>query len=280
MKNILDEKLSGIPGVSHLTGGQEGSITTGAVLGCCYWRSSQNSLLFIINFSSRHMIRRKSKIYKLVLGTFICCQFFVHLSRRRNLHCTSRRSRIKYNISTNPTCRNDQRIAIWQCKKPVWEWRIWTHLVTGRCYSCRPKCACRHTHKADVQKEQYGMYWFQTKQVPSRKLFLSSMVLRLRYFGMSACMRSKWLFAELRKASIFPPCQNVSNGCRRLACRQRNGLSRRLACRAKHVDRFVSGMDMLQRCMIKPLLLDQTFSDIFNIFFNLSSSSCSNIPAV
>ena len=59
------------------------------------------------------------------------------------------------------------------------------------------------THVADVQKEQYGMYWFQAKQVPLTKLFLSSMLLRLTYFGISA-MRSKCLFAELIKNGMSP----------------------------------------------------------------------------
>ena len=54
------------------------------------------------------------------------------------------------------------------------------------------------THVFVVQKEQYGIYWFQAKQVPLTKLSLSNLSLRLTYFGISA-MRSKCLFAELAK---------------------------------------------------------------------------------
>ena len=57
------------------------------------------------------------------------------------------------------------------------------------------------THIVAEQKEQYGMYWFQAKQVPLTKLSLSSKLLRFTYLGILA-IRSKCLFAELPKIGM------------------------------------------------------------------------------
>ena len=67
-----------------------------------------------------------------------------------------------------------------------------------------------NTHIGAEQKEQYGMYWFQAKQVPFTKLSLSSRLFRFTYFGILAIL-SKCLFAELPNFGTSLSFKNESN---------------------------------------------------------------------